>query len=206
MKTILVGTTNPSKAEYFKDLLSGCDVRFATLYDLGITDEPEENGATPEENARIKAAFYGQFAEYVLCADSGLYFDALPLSDLRQPGLNIRTPGGCARLDDEAMIAYYAQLVHNMGGKMLSYYLDGAAVYAKGSVSGFQATREEAMTWAFYMTDQPSAWRREGWPLDTLSVTLDGTYFLDPSRPRFPQAQSGYRPRLRAFLVEKFGL
>ena len=206
MKKVLVGTTNPSKAAYFKDLLSECDVHLVTLRDLGITQEPQENGATPEENALIKADFYGRYADYVLCADSGLYFDALDLLDPRQPGLNIRTPGGCARLNDEQMIAHYTQLVHNLGGKMLAYYLDGAAVYARGKVYGFQATREEAMSWAFYMTDKPSCWRREGWPLDTLSVALDGKYFLDPARPRFPQATSGYRPRLKAFLMEKFEL
>lgn len=206
MKTILVGTTNPSKAAYFKDLLSGCDAQFATLCDLGITDEPQEDGATPEENARIKAAFYGRYADYVVCADSGMYFDALPLADPRQPGLNIRTPGGCARLDDEAMIAHYARLAHSLGGRALAYYLDGAAAYVCGEVYGFQATREEAKSWAFYLTDTPGKWRREGWPLDTLSIDLQGRYFLDPQRPRFPQEKSSYRPRLRAFLMDKFGL
>ena len=170
MKTILVGTTNPAKAMYFQDLLKGSNAKFVTLGDLGITKEPQETGHTPEENARIKAAFYGQYAEHVVCADSGLYFDALDLCDPRQPGLSIRTPGGCKRLDDDAMIAHYTQLVHNLGGKQLAYYLDGAAVFAKGEVYGFQATREEAKSWAFFMTDQVSGWRREGWPLDTISI------------------------------------
>ncbi len=206
MKTLLVGTTNPSKAVYFQDLLQGCGARFVTLRDLGITAEPGETGATPEENARIKAAFYGQYAERVICADSGLYFDALPLDDPRQPGLHIRTPGGGARLDDEQMIAHYAQLVHSLGGKLLAYYLDGAAVYARGEVFGFQATREEAMSWAFTMVDTPCVWRREGWPLDSLSLEADGRYFLDPSKARFPQEKSSYRARLRAFLMEAIGL
>lgn len=206
MKTILVGTTNPSKAQYFKDLLSGCDAHFVTLRDLHITDEPEETGNTPEENARIKAAFYGKYADFVVCADSGLYFDALDLSDPRQPGLNIRTPGGCARLCDEQMIKYYAQLAKSLGGKALAYYLDGAAVFARGEVFGFQATREEAKSWAFYLTDVPCKWRREGWPLDSLSLEMDGHNFLDPDRPRFPQHKSSYRPRLRAFLMDKLGL
>ena len=206
MKTILVGTTNPAKAMYFQDLLKDEDAKFVTLGDLGITTEPQETGNTPEENARIKAAFYGQFAEYVICADSGLYFDALDLCDPRQPGLFIRTPGGCARLDDDAMIAHYTQLVHNLGGRQLAYYLDGAAVYAGGNVYGFAATRDEAKSWAFYMTDKPSSWRREGWPLDAISVGMDGKYFLDPEHVRYPQETSSYRPRLRAFLLEKLGL
>ena len=206
MKTILVGTTNPSKAAYFKDLLGDCRAEFVTLADLGITDEPEESGSTPEENARIKAAFYGKYADYVVCADSGLYFDALDLSDPRQPGLHIRTPNGGTRLDDDQMIEYYAQLAKSLGGKALAYYLDGAAVFANGSVFGFQATREEAKSWAFYLTDVPCKWRREGWPLDSLSLEMDGHYFLDPDRPRYPQQKSSYRPRLKAFLMDKIGL
>lgn len=54
---ILLGTTNPSKVKRFSDLLKGYDVEFVTLKDLAITDEPEENGTTPEENAIAKAKF-----------------------------------------------------------------------------------------------------------------------------------------------------
>ena len=61
--TILLGTTNPSKVKRFSDLLKGYDVEFVTLKDLAITDEPEENGTTPEENAIAKAKFYGQYFE-----------------------------------------------------------------------------------------------------------------------------------------------
>lgn len=41
-------------------------------------------------------------ADAVICADSGLYFDSLPLDDPRQPGLHVRTPSG-TRLGDEQM-------------------------------------------------------------------------------------------------------
>ncbi len=206
MKMILVGTTNPSKAQYFKDLLGGCEAEFVTLADLGITDEPEESGNTPEENARIKAAFYGKYAPYVVCADSGLYFDALDIADPRQPGLHIRTPGGCARLDDEQMIEYYAQLAKSLGGKALAYYLNGIAVKNKEGIHSYLATREEAMSWAFYMTDKPSCWRKAGWPLDSLSVDMDGYYFLDPQRRKDPQMDNSGTPRMIRFLMHKFGL
>ena len=72
---ILLGTTNPSKVKRFSDLLKGCDVEFVTLKDLAITAEPEENGATPEENAILKAKFYGQYFDVVICNDTGLYFE-----------------------------------------------------------------------------------------------------------------------------------
>lgn len=90
---------------------------------MGITQEPKESGKNPEENAIIKAKYYGKFFDIVICNDSGLYFDSLSLDDSRQPGLNIRTPEGCGRLDDEAMIKYYSGLMHSLGGKVLAYYL-----------------------------------------------------------------------------------
>ena len=98
---VLIGTTNPSKIPRFEGFLTGCDVEFYTLNDLNITGEPEEVGRTPIENAEIKARYYGQFFDRVICNDSGLYFDCLPLDDLRQPGLNIRTPQGRERMNDE---------------------------------------------------------------------------------------------------------
>ena len=94
---ILLGTTNPSKVKRFSDLLKGYDVEFVTLKDLAITDEPEEN-------AIVKAKFYGQYFEVVICNDSGLYFEELALDDVRQPGLNVRTPMQMDRLSDEEMI------------------------------------------------------------------------------------------------------
>ena len=205
-RTILLGTTNPSKVGYFEQLLAGAPVQLVTPAQMGIDGEPEENGRTPQENAAIKAAFYGQYADTVICADSGLYFDSLPLEDPRQPGLHIRTPQGCARLDDEQMIAYYAQLVHTLGGRVMAYYLDGLALRTGGATYGFQATREEARSRAFYMLDHPCAERREGWPLDSLSLDADDVSFLDPQRSVIPQMKSGYKERLRAFLMEKLAL
>lgn len=204
---ILIGTTNPSKAKYFERLMEGMDVQCVTLSDLGITDEPQETGAMPLENARIKAAFYGRYADAVICADSGLYYDSLPLDDPRQPGVHIRTPQGGKRLNDDEMIAYYADLVHSLGGKVRAYYMDAMALSLGGVLHDFVATREEAEDWAFDMVDVPSVWRREGWPLDSLSIEKDGHYFLDPSeRPdKLPQEKSGYWPRLRRFLQEKLG-
>ena len=203
---ILLGTTNPSKAAYFADLLAGVDAELVTLDALGVCAEPDECGRTPQENAIIKARCYGQYADCVICADSGLYFDDLPMEDPRQPGLHVRTPGGGPRLDDAQMIEHYSALAKSLGGRALAYYVDGCAVKRGDKVYGFQATREEAMSWAFYLTDTPCAWRREGWPLDSLSLDMEGRYFLDPSRPRFPQQKSGYRPRLRAFLLEALGV
>lgn len=203
---ILIGTTNPSKVRRFEDLLKDCDVEFCTLADLQIEAEPEETGSTPEENAALKAKFYGQFFDRVICNDSGLYFEELPMYDPRQPGLNIRTPNGGKRLEDEEMISYYKELVHSLGGRVLAYYLDGIAVYNQGSVCSFMENSDAVRTSAFYMVDEPSQKRHPGWPLDSLSLNRKTlTYFTEKKNERNDTADENimvgeYRKRLREFL------
>lgn len=208
---ILIGTTNPSKVRRFEEFLEGFGVEFCTLKDLDIKEEPEEKGNTPEENAILKANFYGKYFDYVICNDSGLYFDELALDDERQPGLNIRTPEG-VRLDDEEMITYYSNLVHLLGGKVLAYYLDGIAVYNKGKVYSFMEGRESARLSGFYMVDEPSKNRHEGWPLDSLSLNRNTMiYFVDKGNNVYDKVEENimigeYRKRLIRFLQEALGL
>ncbi len=208
---ILIGTTNPSKVKRFEKMLAEYNVEFLTLQDLGITDEPQETGTTPEENARIKAAFYGKYFDRVICNDSGLYFDELSLKDSRQPGLNIRTPQG-RRLNDEEMIAYYSSLIHSLGGKVLAYYLDGIAVYHGGTITSFMETGEIIRPGMFYMIDHPSDLRHEGWPLDSISVNRNtNTLFVDGGHNKYDTMEDEiilekYRQRLVEFLVKSLGL
>ena len=179
---ILLGTTNPSKVKRFSDLLKGCDAEFVILNDLAITDEPEENGTTPEENAILKVKFYGKYFDIVICNDSGLYFEELALDDVRQPGLNVRTPMGMDRLSDEEMIDYYSKLIGELGGEVSAYYLDGIAVYNQGTIYSFMDADMAQNTGSFYMIETPSPKRFEGWPLDSLSINKEtGKYFVDGS-------------------------
>lgn len=46
----------------------------------------------------------------------------------------VRTPNGRARFcNDEEMLAYYAALVHSLGGAATAMYLSGFAVFADGN-------------------------------------------------------------------------
>lgn len=206
---VLIGTTNPAKVTRFEEFLPNSGIAYLTLKDLGITAEPEEGGNSPEENARIKAAFYGQFCDCVICNDSGLYFDSLPLDDPRQPGLNIRTPQG-RRLDDEEMIAYYSALISELGGRVLAYYLDGIAVYRDGKIESF--LDEQGKAAAFYMVDTPSPNRHPGWPLDSLSLNKNTmTYFTDHGNNIYDNVEEQimvgqYRQRVVNFLKQALGL
>lgn len=208
MKKVLIGTTNPSKIRRFRTLLADYDVEFCTLKDLGIDTEPNETGTTPEENAALKAAYYGQFFDLVLCNDSGLFFEGLPLDDKRQPGLKIRSPQG-KRLNDEEVIEYYSQLVHSLGGKCTAYYLDGYAVYNHGKTFSFMM---HDMSSAFDMVDCPTEKRHEGWPLDALSVDKQtGLYFTDKEYMASDEEKDEiirgeYRKKVSSFLAEHLGI
>lgn len=166
---VLIGSTNQSKIEYYQQMLQSAGVECLTLAGMGIATEPEETGSTPEENARIKAAFYGRYHDLVVCNDSGLYLDPLPLDDPRQPGLHVRTPGGGPRLSDAEMVSYYTSLARDMGGCVMAYYLNGFAVYRKGKVISYMESRSAKRKDAFYLMDHVVAQGHPGWPLDSIS-------------------------------------
>ena len=206
---VLIGTTNPSKVNRFKYLLNGYDIEFLTLKDINILDEPEETGTTPEENAIMKAKFYGKYFDVVICNDSGLYFDEIALDDVRQPGLNIRTPMNSHRLSDEEMIDYYSKLVSELGGKVNAFYLDGIAVYNKGKIHSYMDADMAKSTGTFYMIDKASPNRFEGWPLDSLSVNRrTGKYFVDGREKESKEniIFGEYEKRIIDFLSQSLGL
>ena len=206
---VLIGTTNPSKVKRFEDLLSGYDIEFYTLKDFDINAEPDEKGSTPEENAIIKAKYYSQYFDVVICNDSGLYFNEIPLTDSRQPGLNIRTPDGINRLDDEKMIEYYSKLISSLGGKVTAFYLDGIAVYNKGKIASFMDNGETTKTESFYMVSTESPRRHKGWPLDSLSINkATNKYFVDykESESKDNIFVNDYRSKIVKFLTDSLEL
>ena len=77
---IVVATGNPHKVEEIRQILAELGVRVLSLADLKSNDlpEPEEDGSTFEENARIKATQYARAVHRMVIADdSGLSVDAL---------------------------------------------------------------------------------------------------------------------------------
>ncbi len=75
---LLIATTNPNKIREIRPLLAGLPIDVITLADVAPVQEPEENGATFWENARIKALAYAAATGLVAVAeDSGLEIDAL---------------------------------------------------------------------------------------------------------------------------------
>jgi len=78
MRTLLVATTNPGKVREIRALMPDVPVQLLSLSDLPRIEEPEETGATFEENARLKARHYAAHSGlWTVAEDSGLVIDAL---------------------------------------------------------------------------------------------------------------------------------
>ena len=77
-QALLIATTNPDKIREIRPLLADLPIALITLADVAPVQEPEENGTTFWENARIKALAYAKATGHLVVAeDSGLEIDAL---------------------------------------------------------------------------------------------------------------------------------
>ena len=77
-EVLLIGSGNRDKARELAHLLEGLPWDVKDLADFPAVPEPEEDGATFEENATKKARFYSEhFGVACVADDSGLEVDAL---------------------------------------------------------------------------------------------------------------------------------
>jgi XTP/dITP diphosphohydrolase len=76
---LIFATGNPYKVQEVATILAALGVRLRSLTDVGCdVPEPIEDGATFEENARLKARYYAKhLGVRCLAEDSGLEVDAL---------------------------------------------------------------------------------------------------------------------------------
>jgi XTP/dITP diphosphohydrolase len=103
---LIVATTNAGKANELAELLAGVSVRLRSLTEFPRVEAVEETGQTFDENAAIKATFYGQrFDRMTLADDSGLEVDALGgapgVHSARYAGVGADDSQRVARLLDE---------------------------------------------------------------------------------------------------------
>jgi XTP/dITP diphosphohydrolase len=105
MRRLLIATTNPAKLAEYRLILReiGIELELVSLADVGISEAPEETGATFAENALIKARFYFERARIATLADDGgLEIDALG----GEPGVRSHRWLGTGGDDsDEALVA-----------------------------------------------------------------------------------------------------
>ena len=174
---LLYGTGNPAKISAMKRRLSDLDIEIIGLKDLNknIPDVPED-GTTPLENAKQKAlAYYEAFHIPVFSCDSGLYIDGIP--EAEQPGVHVRTING-KYLTDEEMMEHYRNLALKYGDLKARYRNAICLVLDDDHI--YKAMEENMASQPFLITSKPHAKRKEGFPLDSLSVDIKtGRYYYD---------------------------
>ena len=84
MTKIIFATGNKDKMREIREIMQDCDVEIISMKEAGIDPEINEDGATFEENAIIKAKAVAEFTDAIVLADdSGLEIDYLN----KEPGV-----------------------------------------------------------------------------------------------------------------------
>lgn len=97
-RTLVLATRSHHKRAELVALLHLPHTRLVTLDELGVTDEPLEDGRTFRANALLKARFYGRLTGLpTLADDSGLEVDALGGG----PGVRTRRYAGEHATDED---------------------------------------------------------------------------------------------------------
>ena len=77
-RTIIVATGNQEKMVEIRQIFASTDVELITMKEAGIDTDVEENGATYEENALLKARAVAKASgQLAIADDSGLEVDAM---------------------------------------------------------------------------------------------------------------------------------
>ena len=85
MVQLLIATHNKGKKAEYAELLQGLNLELTTLSELGITHDVEENGATYEDNALLKARTYAQLCGMLTLAQTPAGVCEVSVSAARGP-------------------------------------------------------------------------------------------------------------------------
>jgi 8-oxo-dGTP diphosphatase len=173
-RELIYGTRNPSKIAQVQDALKDIDIHVIGLG--GIQIEVEEDGLTPEENARKKAIEYAMAARKpVLSMDAALYFHGI--DDVEQPGLYVRRIPNNTQATDDQLITYYTKLINKYGGSLDGYW---EFSFALGRPDGTSEAFISQTPRTF--VSQPDKNRLPGYPLESIQVDpKSGKYITELS-------------------------
>lgn len=200
---LLYGTGNPAKLNAMKKRLSGLGITLVGLKDLDCKiPDVVEDGKTPLENARKKAAAYFEaFRIPVFSCDSGLYIDGVPENE--QPGVHVRRVNGKV-LSDEQMIVHYSSLAKKYGNPTARYR--NAICFVADEKHIYEAMEPSMGSSAFVLTSKPYPVMKKGFPLDSLSVDIKtGKYYYELTGNELDRlaVEDGFAEFFRKILFEK---
>src|SRR3990167_5924313 len=209
MKKILIATQNKAKLKELKFGLQNLEksgVKIVSLADLRIASEPHETGKTFQENAEIKARFYGGLTKLPAIADDG----GLVIPYLNNgPGVKSRRWLGRESTDEELI---QHTLVHLKGVKKAdrTAYLETCICFYSPVSSNPQGSRNpegsviicEQEKIKGFIAAKPSPRRIEGYPYRALLI-IDkfNKYYDDLSK--LEHQQINHRLKALKRLVKK---
>lgn len=202
---LLYATGNPAKITAMQNRLKKLGIELIGLKDLNREiPRVTEDGSTPLENAVKKAlGYYEAFRMPLFSCDSGLYIDGIP--ENLQPGIHVRTING-KYLTDAEMMEYYSSLAVRYGDLTARYRNAICLVLDKDHI--YRAMDESMASKPFIITSRPHARRKEGFPLDSLSVDIrTGKYYYDLETEELDQVavEDGFFNFFRKYCADKTG-
>lgn len=174
---LLYGTTNEGKIQVMRRALAPLGIKLKGLKDMGREIPPvQETGASPLENARLKAgAYYQVYRVPVFSCDTGLYFEGIP--EEFQPGLYVRRPLGY-EMPDQELTEYYSRLAERFGPFRAQYR--NAVCFYKSSEEVYESEDPKLSGEPFFITSKPHSRSQPGFPLDRISIQIaSGRYYYD---------------------------
>lgn len=176
-KRLLFGTTNPTRLHHMRALLEPLSLHLLSLADIGLHLRVVEDGATPAENATIKAkAYHAASGLPTLAVDAGLTMTALPPD--KQPGVLVRRFGNVTEeATDTELLAYYQKALAAVGG-----HSAGEWIVALALATASPQILCETFTIATQFTAVPCSVMLPGEPLSSLQIDVNtGKYYAELS-------------------------
>ena len=175
MSKILIATTNNAKRQEIsyglRDLVNN-GLEILSLNDVSVQGEPIESGDTFEENAKIKAIFYGdQVNMPVISDDGGLMIDILN----GQPGVKSRRWPGYEATDKE-LIQYALDKMKTIPDEQRSAQLVTCTCLYFPKTKEFFCEQEGMQG---RITKEASTWDTNGYPYRALFVVREYNKYYD---------------------------
>ncbi|MGB8684294.1 MAG: non-canonical purine NTP pyrophosphatase [Candidatus Binatus sp.] len=182
IRRLLIATTNPAKLAEYRLILRdiGIELELVSLAEVGISETPEETGATFTENALLKARFYFKRARMATLADDGgLEIDALG----GEPG--VRSHRWLGTGGDDSDQALVAEVIRRMKG-----------VEAARRTARLRAT--------IALTDEEGGWRaRRPAPLGIRERTAEAAIEGVIAERAYPVIRAGFPYRAVLVIPER---
>ncbi|QQR83718.1 non-canonical purine NTP pyrophosphatase [Candidatus Peregrinibacteria bacterium] len=122
---VLIATHNHGKFKELMEVLEELPFNFVSLNDEHIQEDVEENGHTYEENAIIKAEFFGKLTGLPTIADdSGIVIEALE----GELGVKTRRWGAGAKASDKEWLDFFLERMSHEANKN-AHFISVVAFY-----------------------------------------------------------------------------